>query len=156
MRGIGDGLTKPLAGYDKEDMRKARHTGPVALGKPWLFVLLACWLGFGNAVVAVPESKQCPTAKVQQIRVAIESDCGHTVGYEFRAPQPGEEAFVECHCAEKHTQSDRTFVSSAAIFSEGFSLEIPVLALIHAEPTWQESRFPSLVRPPLSPPPLSV
>lgn len=49
-----------------------------------------------------PLGVQCPTATVQVTKEPIYC-CGVIVGYEERAPEPGEAAFVQCQCAEKQS-----------------------------------------------------
>lgn len=71
----------------------------------WIFGCMA--FQFHPRTVA---GKQCPTAPVQQTTVAIKSCCGRVIGYEVRAPRPGESAFVQCHCAEKKAAQDGTWL----------------------------------------------
>jgi hypothetical protein len=49
-----------------------------------------------------PLGVQCPTATVQVTKAPIYC-CGVLVGYEDRAPEPGETGFVQCQCAEKQS-----------------------------------------------------
>lgn len=66
-------------------------------------LLAACLLvcsGF-QVCLQTPHGIQCPTAPIQKITVTKRDCCGRVVGYETRAPKPGEAGFMQCHCAEK-------------------------------------------------------
>jgi hypothetical protein len=71
-----------------------------------LLVLPICMIASGYRIALTPLGTQCPTAKVQQIKVAVYSPCGHRIGFVTRAPQSGEPGFLQCHCAEKRASGD--------------------------------------------------
>ncbi|HTQ09712.1 MAG TPA: hypothetical protein VMI31_06535 [Fimbriimonadaceae bacterium] len=55
-----------------------------------------------------PAGVQCPTAPIQRIEAPV-TCCGRVVGYEMRAPKPGEPGFVQCRCAEKRSPLKQGF-----------------------------------------------
>ncbi|MBS1716915.1 MAG: hypothetical protein JSS72_04190 [Armatimonadetes bacterium] len=74
-----------------------------------VFLALSCAL-FSSLYGIAPtaEGVQCPTATVQQITVPIKSTCGCVVGYQTRAPKPGEKGFMQCRCNEKRSEQQAT------------------------------------------------
>lgn len=70
-----------------------RQGNGVALTLVALAQILACFLQFSPIT---PYGVQCPTAAVQRV---LDGDTA-TV----RPPQPGDESFVQCVCAEKKVQ----------------------------------------------------
>jgi len=122
------------------------------------FVLpLALWLMVGPAWVSSPFGKQCPTAATQSISVTVYSDCGHAIGTEVRAPQPGEPGFVQCRCAEKHQDSsDSALTVAFGVLSERFILAIPALGPFENQPVRHWASFEKVSRPPPCPPPTFV
>ena|SRR5579862_4992475 len=68
-------------------------------------IVLAFLVGLCSATSMfplTPDGVQCPTAPIQTIAVPV-SCCGKVIGYQQRAPKPGEPGFVQCRCAEKRS-----------------------------------------------------
>ena len=116
--------------------------------------ILFLLFGFaGRAVpIATPEGRQCPTAKVHTIRVAVKSACGCVVGHIERAPQPGEEEFVQCRCGEKRAAHESSVPPAPVLPPLPLRLAFAVLPPEVAEhrylpmtPEWSAS---PMLRPP--------
>ncbi len=67
-----------------------------------VLTVMVCFVGLGSIgqYSFTPQGVQCPTAPVQTI-LAAKLCCGSVVGYEQRAPKPGEAGFLQCRCSEK-------------------------------------------------------
>ena len=117
------GKTKNLFGFARNLVRTS-----VALA----LCLFMAWTGVGRLMPCTPAGVQCPTAAVQLITAPIKNCCGHIVGYQTRAPRPGDKQFVQCRCAEKHAPtSTALFGSSLPYFTllapESIDLRLPLL-----------------------------
>jgi hypothetical protein len=118
---------------------------------------MALWIFGCTAFQYHPRSvagRQCPTAAVQTVRVAVKDCCGRVVGYETRAPEPGEAAFTQCRCAENQAATNGYLPPKL----EPFFLPAPDLPEASAEPRIAQRHYYRLIRyradlPPPVPPP---
>ena len=66
-----------------------------------LLCLNLAWFSASSAAFVTAAGKQCPTAAVQTIRVAVFNCCHQLVGFASRPVREGDKQFVQCRCAEK-------------------------------------------------------
>ena len=77
-------------------------------------LLLAIAIGWSFVTPFVPLTRagiQCPTAPIQKIQVPVRC-CGKVIGFQVRAPKPGEFGFVQCRCEEKRAPVKATATAS--------------------------------------------
>lgn len=119
---------------------------------------MALWL-FGCTAFQfhprTPFGVQCPTARVQTVKVAVRNCCGHIVGYKTCAPKPGEKSFVQCRCAEKTAAQHGASLPPKLepFLSEPARVELPAIqpepsASVPLRETFASVSFPPSVRPP--------
>lgn len=82
-------------------------------GAALAFALLLGWYSAGLMPTPTPYGIQCPTAKVQTVRVPVIC-CNKIKGYVDRAPRPGEAGFRQCRCAEKQSAEHQAAWSQSA------------------------------------------
>ncbi len=137
-------------------MRKSARalTFPFVAILATLALLCASFVGFGRAVSS---STQCPTAAVQRVTVAVRDCCDRIVGYETRAPKPGERDFVTCNCSAKKALSHKASFSAKIEFilcARDPELAPTRLATAFDRPAYlaltSSIAFPPRVRPPAS------
>jgi len=124
-----------------------------------LSVVLAVWLFGCTAFQFYPRTSygtQCPTAAVQTIVVAVKDCCGKEIGQVRRAPKPGEQAFVQCQCAEKkNAQHEASLPPKLEPFpSEVFHFDVPTRLPESLVTDSYSARFVTLSVPPLVRPPV--
>ncbi len=96
-------------------------------------LLLALGVGGRGIAFATSAGVQCPTARVQTIRVPVLSKCGCVLGHVERAPKPGEKGFKQCRCAEGRAAHEGTGPTTAvgpampALLAPAFALRLPLL-----------------------------
>ena len=84
---------------------------PIATVLAILMTALFALYSILPAVAITPDGVQCPTAPVQKVTVLTINCCGK-LACTTRAPKPGDNAFVQCRCAEKSASAQKTVVQA--------------------------------------------
>lgn len=123
-------------------------------------ILLAICVGWFSATSLVgrtPAGRQCPTAPVQSIHVAVYDCCHRLVGYTTRAVHPGDKEFVQCQCAEK-TAAQQKIVLNPKIDlwfpSDPIAVDAQPEAIVHDSYRAPRLDKEQLISEPRIPPPL--
>lgn len=83
-------------------------------GGTLVLCLLMAWTSISRMAPCTPRGVQCPTASVQWITAPVKDCCGRVIGAVARKPRPGDPQFVQCRCAEKHSQQQQAVVGQRA------------------------------------------